>query len=38
LIKIRYADLPAGLHVRAECSGRSTIIYLLPGLIGVCLK
>jgi hypothetical protein len=32
LIKIRYADLPAGLHVRAEARGRSTIIYLLPGL------
>jgi len=32
LIKIRYADLPAGLHVRAEADGRSTIIYLLPGL------
>jgi hypothetical protein len=32
LIKIRYADLPAGLHVRAEASGRNTIIYLLPGL------
>jgi hypothetical protein len=32
MIKIRYADLPAGLHVRAEAHGRSTIIYLLPGL------
>ena len=32
LIKIRYADLPGGLHVRTEASGRSTIIYLLPGL------
>jgi hypothetical protein len=32
LIKIRYADLPAGLHVRAEAEGRSTTIYLLPGL------
>jgi hypothetical protein len=32
LIKIRYADLPAGLHVRAEVRGRSTVIYLLPGL------
>src|SRR5580693_9092317 len=32
LIKIRYADLPAGLHVRAEANGRSTVIYLLPGL------
>jgi hypothetical protein len=32
LIKIRYAYLPAGLHVRAEAQGRSTVIYLLPGL------
>ena len=32
MIKIRYADLPAGLHVRAVASGRNTIIYLLPGL------
>ncbi|HEY1639601.1 MAG TPA: hypothetical protein VGG35_02840 [Streptosporangiaceae bacterium] len=32
MIKIRYAELPAGLHVRTEAHGRSTIIYLLPGL------
>jgi hypothetical protein len=32
VIKIRYADLPGGLHVRAEARGRDTIIYLLPGL------
>jgi hypothetical protein len=32
LIKIRYAELPAGLHVRTEASGRSTVVYLLPGL------
>lgn len=32
MIKIRYAELPAGLHVRTEARGRSTIIYLLPGL------
>lgn len=32
MIKIRYADLPAGLHVRAETTGANTIIYLLPGL------
>src|SRR5580704_8387422 len=32
LIKIRYADLPAGLHVRAAADGRHTIVYLLPGL------
>jgi hypothetical protein len=32
VIKIRYADLPGGLHVRAEACGKDTIIYLLPGL------
>jgi hypothetical protein len=32
LIRIRYSDLPAGLHARAEAQGRSTVIYLLPGL------
>lgn len=32
MIKIRYADLPGGLHVRAEARGKDTIIYLLPGL------
>jgi hypothetical protein len=32
VIKIRYADLPAGLHIQAEARGRDTIIYLLPGL------
>jgi hypothetical protein len=32
VIKIRYADLPAGLHIRAVPRGRDTIIYLLPGL------
>jgi hypothetical protein len=32
VIKIRYADLPGGLHVRAEARGQDTIIYLLPGL------
>lgn len=33
MIKIRYADLPGGLHARAEARGRHTvIIYLLPGL------
>jgi hypothetical protein len=35
LIKIRYADLPAGLHVRAAADGRHTIVYLLPGLTRV---
>jgi hypothetical protein len=32
VIKIRYADLPGGLHVRVAASGKDTIIYLLPGL------
>jgi len=32
VIKIRYADLPGGLHARAEARGRHTVIYLLPGL------
>ena len=32
MIKIRYADLPAGLHIRAVPRGKDTVIYLLPGL------
>jgi hypothetical protein len=32
VIKIRYADLPAGLHISAVARGKDTIIYLLPGL------
>ena len=32
MIKIRYADLPGGLHVRVVESGKDPIIYLLPGL------
>ncbi|HEX3923237.1 MAG TPA: hypothetical protein VHY31_13195 [Streptosporangiaceae bacterium] len=32
MVKIRYADLPGGLHVRAVARGKDTIIYLLPGL------
>jgi hypothetical protein len=35
VIKIRYADLPGGLHVRVAASGKDTIIYLLPGLNSV---
>jgi hypothetical protein len=35
VIKIRYADLPGGLHVRVAASGKDTIIYLLPGLTSV---
>jgi hypothetical protein len=32
VIKIRYSDLPGGLHVRVDVQGRHTILYLLPGL------
>ena len=32
MIKIRYLDLPTGLHVYAEAHGSDIIIYLLPGL------
>jgi hypothetical protein len=32
MVKIRYANLPGGLHVRAVTHGRHTVIYLLPGL------
>jgi hypothetical protein len=32
VIKIRYASLPAGLHVRTVVEGRHTVLYLLPGL------
>jgi len=32
MVKIRYSELPAGLHVSAESQGRQTIIYLHPGL------
>ena len=32
MIKIRYLDLPTGLHVRTEAEGADTIVYLLPGL------
>jgi len=32
MVKIRYSELPAGLHVSAEAQGRDTIIYLQPGL------
>lgn len=35
MIKIRYADLPGGLHIRAVARGKDTIIYLLPGLTTV---
>jgi len=32
VIRIRYLDLSAGLHARAEAAGPTTIIYLRPGL------
>jgi hypothetical protein len=32
VIKIRYSDLPAGLHASARSEGRHTVIYLVPGL------
>jgi len=34
VISIRYQDLPSGMHARAEYAGRSTTIYLQPGLTG----
>lgn len=32
MIKIRYSDLPAGLHLSAEVRGKHTVLFLLPGL------
>ncbi len=32
MVKIRYTELPAGLHVAAKSSRGDTIVYLLPGL------
>jgi hypothetical protein len=32
MVKIRYAELPAGLHVMAETRRRDIIVYLQPGL------
>jgi hypothetical protein len=32
MVKIRYSELPSGLHVRAAGEGWRTIIYLQPGL------
>jgi hypothetical protein len=34
VIRIRYLDLPAGMHGKALSVGRSTTIYLRPGLTG----
>lgn len=32
MIKIRYSDLPTGLHLSAEVRGKHTVLFLLPGL------
>ena len=32
MIKIRYTDLPAGVHVRTTTRGRHTVVFLLHGL------
>ena len=32
MVKIRYAELPAALHVATEADDRCTIVYLKPGL------
>jgi hypothetical protein len=32
MVKIRYSELPSGLHVSAAKHGRRTVIYLKPGL------
>jgi hypothetical protein len=32
VIKIRYAELPDGLHAQVERCGRQTIIHLAAGL------
>jgi hypothetical protein len=32
VIKIRYAELPTGLHIQTLTQGRDTVLYLLPGL------
>jgi len=38
MVKIRYAELPAGLHVATEAGDRCTIVYLKPGLTSVQRK
>jgi hypothetical protein len=32
MVRIRYSELPVGLHVTAVVVGRETVVYLLPGL------
>lgn len=34
MIRIRYLDLSAGMHGRAWSAGRTTTVYLRPGLTG----
>jgi hypothetical protein len=38
MVKIRYAELPAGLHVATEAGDRCTFVYLKPGLTRVQRK
>jgi hypothetical protein len=38
VIRIQYRDLPSGVHARAARAGRSTTIYLRPGLTGAQRK
>lgn len=32
MVRIRYAELPVGLHVATRSHGHNTVVYLLPGL------
>jgi hypothetical protein len=32
MVRIRYAELPVGLHVATRSHGHRTVVYLLPGL------
>jgi hypothetical protein len=32
MVRIRYAELPVGLHVATRSYGHCTVVYLLPGL------
>ena len=38
MVKIRYAELPVGLHVATEAGDRCTIVFLKPGLTRVQRK
>src|SRR5215472_19251350 len=35
MVKIRYSELPAGLHVAAAADREGTVVYLQPGLTSV---